>query len=228
MTASHPFAGSKKIGALTIGQTPRPDLVQPLVDALPQDCMVIQAGALDGLQANAIPSQAKGTYLLTTRLRDGSLVKVEEAYLAAKLQEALVRLESQGVVATILLCAGTFEALHGTRPLFKPFVLAYKTVQLMGIRSIGLIAPIPEQEAPIRQRWRAAGFDALVWNGDLSMQDERFQRQLTQHVNTGRLECIVLDYVGHPAQQVETLKGSTSLPVIDMGQLAISVCAGSV
>ena len=39
---------NKQIGALLIGQSPRPDLVKPLAALLP-DWEIIQAGALDGL-----------------------------------------------------------------------------------------------------------------------------------------------------------------------------------
>ena len=44
----------KRIGALVIGQSPRPDLVAPLVQLLP-DCEIRQAGALDGLTPEDLP-----------------------------------------------------------------------------------------------------------------------------------------------------------------------------
>ena len=76
----------KVIGALTIGQSPRPDLVGPLNDRLPEGCQIIQAGALDGLTAASLPPIDDTTYPLTTRMRDGSLVMVEESFLATRLR----------------------------------------------------------------------------------------------------------------------------------------------
>jgi protein AroM len=174
-----------------------------------------------------LPGDSNGDYLLTTRLRDGTLVKVQESFLAEKLQNALHRLEAAGVVATILLCAGTFAEVRGTRPLYKPFVLARDTVRLLGMHSLGLIVPIPEQEAPVHARWSRAGFKPHVWTADLGQQDAQFLRNLQRRTEERDLDCIMLDYVGHPAQQVLALQRATSLPVIDLGQLAVTICAGS-
>jgi hypothetical protein len=124
-----------------------------------------------------------------------------------------------------LLCAGTFSGLQGTRPLFKPFAVGYNVLQALGLKSVGLITPIKEQEAPIRLRWQEAGFEPTVWTADLNKQDKRFRQQLTRQIETNRLECIVLDYVGHPARTVSQLQQNTTLPVFDLGQLAMAALA---
>ncbi|UCC53149.1 MAG: AroM family protein [Anaerolineaceae bacterium] len=213
----------KNIGALIIGQSPRPDLVSPLIQRLPDGCRVIQAGAMDGLAATSISPITSGTYPLSTRLQDGTAVMVEEAYLAPKLQQALDLLESKGAVSTLLLCAGTFADLHGTRPLFKPFDICCDVLQTLGIKSVGLITPIKEQELPIRLRWQAAGFQPTVWTADLTLQDSLFIQQLQSQIETHRLEGIILDYVGHRASIVNQLQEASSIPVIDTGQLAMRI-----
>jgi len=212
----------KPIGALTIGQSPRPDLVAPLIDWLPKNCQIIQAGALDGLTKASLPPVHDGTYPLTTRMRDGSLVMIEESFLVAKLQQTLDQLEEQGVIVTILLCAGTFSKLKGTRPLVNPFSIGRTVLHSLGLTKIGLIAPIKEQEAPIRQRWLAAGFQPTVWTADLAQQGNQFSQQLNEQIETNHLECIVLDYVGHPTVQVAKLRKTAVIPLIDLGQLAIA------
>ena len=213
---------NKLIGALTIGQSPRPDLVSPLKSRLPDECQVLQAGALDGLTRASLPAVHNETYPLTTRMRDGSPAMIEESFLAVELQRALDQLEVRGVVATILLCAGTFSDLKGMRPLFKPFAVGRVVIDSLGLNKIGLIAPIKEQEAPIRQRWQAAGFQPTVWTADLSRQDEQFVQQLDEQIEVNRLECIVLDYVGHPEPLVSQLRATAIVPLIDLGQLAMA------
>ncbi|HSG16474.1 MAG TPA: AroM family protein [Anaerolineae bacterium] len=212
----------KLIGALTIGQSPRPDLVAPLKSRLPEECQILQAGALDGLIKASLPAVQNETYPLTTRMRDGSSVVIEEFFLAAKLQQALDQLEEQGVMATILLCAGTFSDLNGVHPLFKPFAIGRAVINSLGLNKIGLIAPIKEQEAPIRQRWQTAGFQPTVWTADLAQQDERFIQQLDELIEVNKLECIVLDYVGHPEPIVSQLRATAAVPLIDLGQLAMA------
>ncbi len=139
-------------------------------------------GALDGLTKAFLPPVHDGTYPLTTRMRDGSLVMVEEAFLASKLQDAVDQLEAKGVIATILLCAGPFAELKGTRPSFKPFATGRNVLNSLGLNRIGLISPIKEQEAPIRQRWQAAGFQPTVWTADLAQQDKQFVQQLNEQI----------------------------------------------
>ncbi len=220
----------KLIGALVIGQSSRPDLVSPLINQLPKNCQIIQVGALDGLTKAFLPPVHDGTYPLTTRMRDGSLVMVEEAFLASKLQDAVDQLEAKGVIATILLCAGTFAELKGTRPLFKPFATGRNVLNSLGLNRIGLISPIKEQEAPIRQRWQAAGFQPTVWTADLAQQDKQFVQQLNEQIEVNHLQCIVLDYVGHPASQVAELRKTACsikgvgavIPLLDLGQLTIA------
>ena len=213
---------NKVIGALTIGQSPRPELVAPLKRRLPEECQILQAGALDGLTKASLPAVHNGNYPLTTRMQDGSSVMIEESFLAAELQQALDQLEERGVMATILLCAGTFSDLRGTRPLLKPFAVGRAVIDSIGLNKIGLIAPIKEQEAPIRRRWQAAGFQPTVWTAALSRQDEQFVQQLNEQIELNKLECIVLDYVGHPEPLVSQLRATTVVPLIDLGQLAIA------
>ena len=60
-------SANKKIGALVIGQTPRPDLVDPLQALLPE--VVIEVvGALDGLSATELPDASHAPYPLSTMM----------------------------------------------------------------------------------------------------------------------------------------------------------------
>jgi hypothetical protein len=152
---------------------------------------------------------------------------VAEDYLAPKLQEALTRLEKEGVVATILLCAGTFDHLSGTMPLYKPFKIGLGLLASLQMKSIGLIAPVAEQEKPIKQRWESRGWKTATWTADLGNQDTVFRQQLIEKIQAKRLDCIVLDYVGHPVEQVEKLQKLIDIPVIDLGYLTMMTLANT-
>ena len=110
---------SLRIGALVIGQSPRPDLVDPLAAMLPQ-VTIVQRGALDGVAPADLPDPAGAEYPLTTRLRDGRLVTVPESFLLPRLQQQLEMLEADGIMLSILLCAGTFAGLGGRGTLVQP------------------------------------------------------------------------------------------------------------
>ena len=219
-----------RIGTLTIGQAPRPDLVKSLKARLPH-AEIIEVGALDGLTASDLPSAESfrpDDYLLTTRLVNGELVTVPEAYLIPKMAEGLKRLEKSGVKAIYLLCAGTFAELKSDVPLLKPFVLAHELLSSMGLKKIGIIAPIPEQERPIRERWEGEGFDTTVWSADVSSISGPLIDDIQSRQQQNRFQALVLDYVGHPAEVSQKLQLSLDIPVLDFGEIAvatlISIC----
>jgi protein AroM len=214
------YMSRKRIGALTIGQSPRPDLVAPLKKLLP-GWEIVQAGALDGLTAGDLPELSNATYPLATQMRNGKRVMVAESHITPKLQQALTSLEMKGVKATILLCAGTFAGLYGTLPLFVPFKIGHAILGAFQMKSMGLITPVKEQERPIKERWEEMGWRCTVWAADLEAQDTQFHEELAERINLNNLDCIVLDYVGHPVEQVKQLQKSIKIPVIDLGHLAM-------
>ena len=69
------------IGILIIGQTPRADLMAPL-GRLAHACDLRPRGALDDLEADDLPDADGAAYPLVTRLRDGTRVTVDEAFLS--------------------------------------------------------------------------------------------------------------------------------------------------
>jgi hypothetical protein len=160
-------------------------------------------------------------------MRNGNTILVGEGFITTKLQQALIQLEANGVIATLLLCTGTFSGLQGTYPLFIPFKIGCSHLSAHQMHSIGLITPIAAQEVPIRARWAKMGWQPTVWTADLGMQDKAFHRQLTQKIRKYGLECIVLDYFGHPSVQVNQLQKSVEIPVIDLGHLAMVTLANS-
>ena len=70
----------KKIGAITIGQAPRTDVMEDLDDILRGDVELIQAGALDLLTLEEVETlRPDGTgNTLVSRMRDGTGVMLQE------------------------------------------------------------------------------------------------------------------------------------------------------
>ena len=190
-------------------------------------CDVIQVGALDGLAAEALPAVSTVGYQLSTRMQDGASVIVEEGFILPKLQNALDRLEAEGVAATLLMCAGTFSDLQGGKPLFVPFTIGCNQLRMLNFIRIGVVTPFADQEEPTRMRWKAMGFQPSVWTADLGSQDQDFYRSFKDKIKQDDLTCIVLDYFGHPPDQVDKLQENLDMPVIDLGRLAVVTLAST-
>ena len=205
------------LGAIIIGQAPRPDLVNPLrkANSLYQ---FVEVGALDMIDTDAIPTNPRGDYLLTTRLRDGRLVSVEEAFLAPLLQQAIAHAEAQGVSASMLLCAGPFDMLKSEKPLYRPTAMATTMMQVRGYQRIAVLSPNEEQARPIREKWTARGFAPIMFI-DPQLPDAQLGAWLTQQFAFQTPDCLLLDYVGHPIEKVHAIERSVSIPVIDLGKI---------
>ena len=206
-----------RVGAVTIGQAPRPDLLAPLLERAPADAEVIEVGALDTLSREAIASlerqrdaRERNAYPLTTRLRDGSGVTLDESALAPLVQAAVGRAEDQGVAVTLLLCAGGFLDVAARRRLVRPFEAAVARARRLGARRLAIVVPATGQSDPARAKWEAAGFETVIVVGDPA--------DLELPAEAASLDAIVLDYVGHPASSVDALQQRTQAPVIDLGE----------
>lgn len=198
---------------MTIGQSPRPDLLEPLLARLPVDVEIIEVGALDQLTAATLPRRraqvrrAVDGYPLSTRMRDGTGVTLDEAELAPLVQAAVARAERAGVAVTLLLCAGGFLDVATEGALVRPFDAAVERLRWIGARRIAVLVPFEAQAGPAAGKWAGAGFDPFTIIGDPA----------TVGVPTEPYDAIVIDYVGHPSAAVETLRGRTVLPVVDLG-----------
>lgn len=226
---------NRTLGVLVIGQSPRPDLTQPLRDLLPADVVLREVGALDGLTLADLPDASGAAYPLGTRMRDGTAVTIPESFLLPLLQQQLDALEADDVAATVLLCAGSFAKLRGKRPLFKPFDIAQATLTSLGLRRIAVLTPFAGQITPIQQRWHAAGFAAHVWARPLADTADFANWLRGQLAQTEGVDCLLLDYVGHDPQArmwlqtacTELAEVAVSLPILDLGHLTLSTAAAA-
>lgn len=146
----------KTVGAITIGQAPRDDIVPEIEKLLGPAVRVVQAGALDGASPAEIANFAAGPGqdTLTTRLRDGTEVLVAKPAIVSRLQACIDRLREAD--ALVILCAGKFPPFHSRRPILLPErILTAAVGALFDGGRLGVIVPIPHQREPAQARWSA-------------------------------------------------------------------------
>lgn len=148
-----------RITFVTIGQTPRADLVPEIVAHLPTDVDVAELGALDGLAGEEIARRAPGPddHALVTRLRDGTQAVIGKRWVTGRLQELLRgpgatagdgEATARNVTATVLLCTGEFAGLRGPGLFLDAQHLVDHGVAALcaGARSVGLLVPLARQQ----------------------------------------------------------------------------------
>jgi protein AroM len=219
------------VGLVTIGQSPRPDVVPEMVAVIGPGVEVREAGALDGLGRGEIAALAPtgSDEILVTRLQDGSPVFLGKEKIVALVEQRIAALERDGATLTALLCTGAFPRLRSTRALIQPHPVLLGTLRgLSGPGRLGVLTPsvphVPQTEA----RWRRDGFDPVV--APLSPYEEQDAAALARAADamrTGGAGLIVMDCMGFRRKTRDELRGLTGVPVL-LANLLVARVIGEV
>lgn len=156
----------KRIGIVTIGQSPRNDVVPEIRDYLGDHVTVVERGALDGLSLSEVKSYApdQGMLPLVTRMRDGTEVIVAKEKLLLRLKEAVKALDDSGADMILLLCNGDFPAFDTRCLVIEPQRLVDRCLAglLHARHRLGVLVPVPEQQDWVRARLKAVNPNLTV------------------------------------------------------------------
>ncbi len=144
---------------VTIGQTPRIDLVPEMRTWMGDRIAVEEFGALDGLTCEEIAALAPGPHdhRLVTRLADGSEAVLGKSRVHERLQRVFDALAERDFFCTVLLCTGHFPPFD-VRGLFldAQSIVDHGVVAIAGhARTIGVMVPLREQIGEFHFRPRA-------------------------------------------------------------------------
>ncbi|HMF93717.1 MAG TPA: AroM family protein [Vicinamibacterales bacterium] len=134
---------------VTIGQTPRSDLVPEIQTWFGDRIGVEERGALDGLARHEIAAMTPrdGDHRLVTRLADGTEVVVRKDLVHARLQAIFDRLATGDFLCTVLLCTGHFPPFRVSGLFLDAQSIVDDSVAAIArhARSIGVMVPLEEQ-----------------------------------------------------------------------------------
>ena len=139
----------KTVGIVTIGQSPRPDVVRDMAALLGPGIGILERGALDGLTLEQVGDLAPETGMspLCTRMADGTEVVVAEEKIVPRIAVHVAELNARGVSLILLLCVGDFPEFESSCLVVYPQRVVTRWVEgLIGKNHrLGVIVPIPEQ-----------------------------------------------------------------------------------
>ncbi|RKJ60893.1 AroM family protein [Butyricicoccus sp. 1XD8-22] len=214
------------IGVITIGQSPRIDLVPEMEKVLGTQFSLIEAGALDDLTSSEIlnlyPDEGETTYV--SRLRDGSYATMGKTKVEPLLQEKINELSSQ-VEVIIVLCTGTFEKLTCNKPIIYPDKILDSVVRsLFKNEKIGIVIPIEDQKQAILEKWEGCNVSVIASNPYTEIDIE----ETVAALKSEDVQCIVLDCMGyneqHKQQSFSALGVPVFLPRTLVARVAMEIC----
>ncbi|WP_181409934.1 AroM family protein [Martelella alba] len=207
-----------RLAFVTIGQTPRSDLVPEMmaeITAGRDDCPpeAIEFGVLDGLEGAALDAMRAmpGEHSFATRLRDGTEIVTSQARTEERLNQLLKEIDTQKFDLIVLLCTGTkIEPLSHTLVIEAQRVVD-ATVEALAqsARHLGVILPLERQVADFAERHvfsrDAQAVAASPYaGGDMAAQAAKLEG----------CDLIVMHCMGYSAAMLKEVRETTATSVL--------------
>ncbi|MCH7478974.1 MAG: AroM family protein [SAR324 cluster bacterium] len=203
------------VGMITIGQTPRDDLIPEFQKLLGPDFRLIEAGALDGQSVSEVAELAPrpGEFPLITRLADGTEVIVAKERLVPRLQLCLDGLHEE-VDLFAVLCTGTFPPFRSKRPVLgSDRILFASTHALFSGGTLGVLLPLAGQAESAAARWSEISRQVAI-EAESPYQGDSGLWEIGQRFRSAGASLIVVDCMGFTQAKKNQLRGASGVPVL--------------
>ncbi len=216
----------KRIGMLTIGQSPRDDILPGLMEILGKNVEIVEAGALYGKtmeDVKKLPLRVED-YILVSRMRDGTEIKITKKYILPMMQEKLDLLESKGIRLTVVMCTGNFPQFRS-----KGLVVTPKEI-LKGVLEgsitqgrLGVVYPTAEQMPMAVGEWGRPGVE--IYPDTVSPYEPKDVEGLCKRLAAQNLDLVLLNCFGFPTEIKKKIAAATGKPVVQANTLVAHVLA---
>ena len=218
---------SKKIGVVTIGQLPRPDIDSIINEILGEDYEALMVGALDDLTIEEIPDFEPEEYLLMTSIRDEGgrkvSIMVTEEFLFPLIKKCIFELE-QEVDIIIVWCAGRFPEVKSKSIIIRPSEILNGVVNaVLKKGKLGVIYPLKEQLIWAKPEWSRKGIEVYADTPGKSLSREEEMEILAERLAERNLDLILLNCTGFGYKMKQLIKDKTSKPVIQANALTLRI-----
>jgi protein AroM len=212
----------KKIGLITLGQSPRTDILPDMLMILGHDYEVLEAGALDDQTLEEVSRMEieADDYILVSRMRDGAEVKVTNKFIVPLIQRRINELEGMGVEVILLLCTGKFPEFESKTLIIMPSEILRGAVEAaLRKGKIGVVYPTQEQTAKAEEEW---GGDNRTVYADIASPygPKKELEELSNRLANLELDLILLNCMGFGYGMKKLIADKTGVPVIQANALS--------
>ncbi|MCW4050951.1 MAG: AroM family protein [Candidatus Bathyarchaeota archaeon] len=214
----------KKIGMLTIGQSPRDDLIPGLMEILGDGYEIVEAGALDDHIMEDIEKIELNPehYILVSRMRDGTEIKITKKYILPLMQKRLDEIESQGVRVTVVMCTGKFPQFKSKGLVVTPSEILKGVIEgSLKEGKLGVVYPAAEQMPYAENDFGRTGVE--VYADTVSPYEPEDVEGLLERLKKENLDLIFLNCFGFPSMIKEKVITATGKPTIQSNTLIARV-----
>lgn len=202
---------------ITIGQSPRVDIVPEMRVILGPDTEIIEAGALDGLSLGEVKTfyPKKGDYILCTRMANGTEVVVARKFILPRVQRCIDLLTEKGAEILLFLCTGKFPEFKSKRLFLESQkILDHFLLALHGEQGkIGLIIPLADQIQQAKNKYRRLKGRMIIQAASpYTTQDE--MRLAAEALKKADPHVIVMHCMGYTLEMKQKVMEITGKPTV--------------
>jgi protein AroM len=222
---------SSKIGAVTIGQTPRDDIVPELEAHLGGRFEIEQVGVLDGLDREGLDAQRRrwSRNQIVTRLRGGEEVRVRRDFAEERLRQLADNLDDR-VALILVLCTGDLPQVRTKVPILYPGRLLRSVATSLRVDRLGVLTPAASQVRAQRRRWRDVARRVSVVEASPYGPSAAWASAL-ERLRRRRPEIVVMDCIGYTKAMRRAVGEHLDVPVLSalslLGRVAAEVLDAS-
>lgn len=206
-----------KIGMISIGQSPRPDILSIFEDAWGDRAEMIESGALDGLADADVKRMApnEGDDVLVVKMADGSQHIVGRRYLLPRIQACADALQEEQIEAAILLCTGDFRPFRYPVPFIIPQKIVDNTVAALASAGqvVGVMIPTGEQQKQMRRNLACNGIVPVFATASPHLGNDGIIEAAHQ-LKRYDINFVVMHCFGYTREMRDIVKETTGKPVI--------------
>lgn len=208
-----------KIGAVTVGQSPRTDVTEDIMRIFDGKITLIEAGALDGMSYEEISElkPEEGDYVLVSRMNDGRQVTFAERLILGRIQACIDRLEQQGVKMILFFCTGEFKhSFRSAVPLIFPCQILHQIVPVLaGSMDVIIVNPSLTQREQSLKKWgRILAADKVEFVAASPYGSWEEIGSAIEQIKQSKGKIVILDCIGYSQKMKDVIYQKTQKTVI--------------
>ena len=207
----------KKAGMITIGQSPRIDIVPEMREVMGPEIEIMEAGALDGLTLEEVIRfyPRRGDYILCTRMSDGTEVVVAKRFILPRVQKCIDLLTERGAEILVFICTGHFPPFSSKRLFVEAQkILDHFILALHGENErMGLLIPLSDQIEQARRKYRRLKGEMIIRSASPYASEDEVT-QTAKELKKADPHLIVMHCMGYTQAMKKKVMEITGKPTI--------------
>jgi protein AroM len=207
----------KKAGMITIGQSPRIDIVPEMREVMGPEIEIMEAGALDGLTLEEVKRfyPRRRDYILCTRMSDGTEVVVAKRFILPRVQQCIDLLTGRGAEILVFICTGHFPPFSSKRLFVEAQkILDHFILALHGENErMGLLIPLSDQIEQARRKYLRLKGEMIIRSASPYASEDEVT-QTAKELKKADPHLIVMHCMGYTQAMKKKVMEITGKPTI--------------